>query len=71
MPWQSHACTGEGYRLFRKDRLRRRGGVALHVKEQLECMELCLAMDDEPSESLWVKKKEQTSTGDTVVGLPD
>jgi len=30
-----------GYRLFRKDRQRRRqGGVALYVKEQLECMEL-------------------------------
>ena len=33
----------DGYRLFRKDRpTRRGGGVALYVKEQLECIELCL-----------------------------
>jgi len=32
----------DGYTLFRKERPRRRGGgVALYVKEQLECMELC------------------------------
>ena len=31
-----------GYRLFRKDRpTRRGGGVALYVKEQLECIQLC------------------------------
>jgi len=33
----------DGYRLFRKDRpTRRGGGVALYVKEQLECIELGL-----------------------------
>jgi len=32
----------DGYRLFRKDRpTRRGGGVALYVKEQLECIQLC------------------------------
>jgi len=32
----------DGYRLFRKDRpTRRGGGVALYVREQLECIELC------------------------------
>jgi len=33
----------DGYTLFRKDRpTRRGGGVALYVREQLECIELCL-----------------------------
>jgi len=33
----------DGYALFRKDRpTRRGGGVALYVKEQLECIEVCL-----------------------------
>jgi len=38
----------EGYRLFRKDRPRRRGGGdALYVKEQLQCIELGLGADEE------------------------
>jgi len=38
----------DGYRLFRKDRpTRRGGGVALYVREQLECIELCLGPDKE------------------------
>jgi len=45
----------DGYRLFRKDRsTRRSGGVALYVKEKLECIELFLGADDERVESLWV-----------------
>jgi len=37
----------DGYRLFRKDRpTRRGGGVALYVREQLECIELCLGADE-------------------------
>ena len=37
-----------GYRLFRKDRpTRQGGGVALYVREQLECIELCLGVDEE------------------------
>jgi len=49
------------YRLFRKDRLGRQGGgVALYVREELECMELCLGMDGEPTESLRVRIKEKT-----------
>ena len=41
----------DGCRLFRKDRLGRRGGrVALDVREQLESMELCLGLDDDPTE---------------------
>jgi len=38
----------DGYRLFRKDRpTRRGGGVALYVREQLECIELCLGANEE------------------------
>jgi len=59
-----------GYRVFRKDRQGRcRGGVALYVKGQLECMELHLGMDEEPTESLQVKIKGRAGTGDITVGV--
>jgi len=48
----------DDYTLFRKDRpTRRGGGVALYVREQLECIELCLRADEEQVESLWVRIK--------------
>ncbi|PKU35905.1 hypothetical protein llap_13795 [Limosa lapponica baueri] len=60
----------EGYRFFRKDRLGRQGGgVALYVNEQLECMELHLGMDEDPTKSLWVKIKGNTGAGDVTVGV--
>jgi len=38
----------DGYTLFRKDGPTRRGGrVGLYVREQLECIELCLGADEE------------------------
>jgi len=38
----------DGYTPFRKGRpTRRGGGAALHVREQLECTELCLGADEE------------------------
>lgn len=41
----------EGSRPFRKDRLGRRGrGVALCVREQQKCAELCLGVDDESAD---------------------
>ncbi|GAB0193035.1 hypothetical protein GRJ2_001768800 [Grus japonensis] len=53
----------EGYRLFRKDRQGRQGGgVALYVNDQLQCMELHLGMNEEPTESLWVRIKGRTGT---------
>ncbi|PKU32688.1 nedd4-binding protein 2-like 2 [Limosa lapponica baueri] len=56
--------------LFRKDRLGRRGGgVALYIKDQLECMGLQLWMDEDPTESLWVKIKGSTGAGDVTVGV--
>ena len=60
----------EGYRLFRKDRQGRRGGdVALYVNDQLECMELCLGMDEDPTKSRWVRIKGRTGRGDIIVGV--
>ncbi|GAB0204588.1 hypothetical protein GRJ2_002924400 [Grus japonensis] len=60
----------EGYRLFRKDRQGRRGGgVTLYVNDQLECMELHMGMDEEPTKSLWVRIKGRAGTGDTIVGV--
>ncbi|GAB0182364.1 cAMP-dependent protein kinase inhibitor alpha [Grus japonensis] len=54
----------EGYRLFRKYRQGRQGeDVALYVNDQLECMELCLGMDEELTESLWVRIKGRAGTG--------
>lgn len=45
------------------------GGIDLDVRRQLECMLLCLGMDDEPAESLWVRFKVQACMDGTVVGL--
>jgi len=44
----------EGYKLFRKDRpTRQSGGVALYMREQLDCIKLCLGVEGEQVESLW------------------
>ena len=60
----------ERYRLFRKDRQGRRGGgVTLYANDQLECMELHLAMDEELTQSLWVRIKGRAGTGDIIEGV--
>ncbi|GAB0190262.1 hypothetical protein GRJ2_001491500 [Grus japonensis] len=60
----------EGYRLFRKDRQGRQGGgVALYINDQLECMELHLGMDEELTESLWVRIKGSAGAGDVIAGV--
>ena len=57
-----------GYRLFRRDRQGRRdGGVAMYVKQGLDCVEL--QVDSSKVESLWVRIKGQTNTGDVVLGV--
>ncbi|GAB0203090.1 hypothetical protein GRJ2_002774600 [Grus japonensis] len=61
----SHDWTAvmDGYVLFRKDRpARRGGGAALYVRE-LECIELCIGMDEERVESLQVRIKGQANMG--------
>ena len=51
---------------FRKDRpARRGGGVALYVREQLECIKLHLGVNDDGVENLWVGIKGQANMGDT------
>jgi len=45
--------------------------VFLSVSDQLECMELCLGMDEELTESLWVRIKGRAGTGDVIVGVLD
>jgi len=48
----------DGYRLFGKDRpTRRGGGVALYMREQLECIELCLGAEEEHVKSLRIRTK--------------
>jgi len=61
----------EGYRLFRKDRQGRSGGgVALYVGDHLDCMQLCLGMYEELTESLsCVRIKGKTGTGDIKVEI--
>ena len=60
----------EGYMLFRKDRVGRRGGgVELYTKERLECMELYLRTGDKAIESLRVRIRRQTGTGDAVLDV--
>lgn len=46
------------YVLLRKDRPERQGGGgALYVTEQVKCIKLCLGVDEEWIENLWVKIK--------------
>lgn len=43
----------DGYGLFRKDKPGRQGGeVALYMREQRECMELCPGLYNESADSL-------------------
>jgi len=59
-----------GYTLIRKGRpTRQSGGVTLYVREQLECIELCLGGDEEGVESLWVRIKGQAHTSDIIVRM--
>lgn len=36
---------------------------------QLECMDVCLGLDEEPSERLWAVTKEQSTMGDIAEGI--
>lgn len=54
--------------LFRKDgKGRQREGVALYVREQLDYMELCSGIGEEPMESLWIRIKGRTGKSDIIV----
>ncbi|KAK4806962.1 hypothetical protein QYF61_027329 [Mycteria americana] len=55
----------EGYRLFRRDRQGRRGGgVALYVRERLDCT--ALTVSDNVVENLWVRIRKVENKGDVV-----
>lgn len=41
-------------------------GFRLYVSDQLECMELCLRMEEELTESLWVRVNRRVGTGDII-----
>ena len=61
--WRDESCGWcvaiDGYRLFRRDKQGRRGGgVAMYVKQGLDCVEL--EVGDGKVESLWVRIKGQT-----------
>lgn len=42
-------------------------GESPFMEEKQEFMELCLQMDDELAETLWVRIRGQTKAGDTMV----
>lgn len=51
-----------------KDSLERTGvGFALFVRDQLKCRALCVAINEKPTERLWVWIKERMSKGDIIV----
>ncbi|GAB0186968.1 mitochondrial enolase superfamily member 1 [Grus japonensis] len=66
--WWDSSCDWsvgmEGYRQGRQG-----GGIALYVNDQLECMELHLGMDEEPTKSLWVRIKGRAGAGNIIAGI--
>lgn len=53
----------EGYRLSSKDRLgSQEGGVTLYINDQLDCTELCLGMNEDPTKGLLVRIKGRAGT---------
>jgi len=68
--WHDWNAVVDSYLPFWKDRpTRRGGGVALYVRKQLECIEVCLRVEEERVESLWVRIKGQARMHDTVMSV--
>ena len=60
-----------GYRLFSRDRQKKRGGgVALYIKKWIEREELSLKHSHKQVESLWVRIRDRGNKGNLVVGVP-
>ena len=58
----------EGYRLFKRDRLGRKGGgVALYIKKDYECVEINNV--DDRVESIWIRIKAKANKTDVIVGV--
>jgi len=63
---KSHDWSGaiDGYRLFKRDRQRRRGrGITLYIRKQTECKGLSQKNSHEQVESLWVRIRDQGKKG--------
>lgn len=62
--------TVEGYCLFRRDRVGRKGGrVALYFQDWIDCEKLPLRKSEEHVESLWVRIRERTNKGHLLLGV--
>lgn len=57
----------EGQRLFRKEKQGDKDGMSPSAVTQLKSMVLPLGMDEEPTESLWVRTKGRKWTHDITV----
>lgn len=63
-------CCSRGIQALQKGQEeKRRGGRFAHYVSVHLCMELCLGMEKDPMESLWVRIKEKTGKGDSIVGV--
>ena len=59
----SHPELGlTGYVMFRKDRIRRGGGIVLYIKESIQAYEIKLEKEAECEEALWGNIVTGTST---------
>ena len=68
--WTNNDITGaelglEGYVMFRKDRMGRRGGVLLYIKETIPAYEVQLQEEADCNEVIWCK----LVTGHTTVTI--
>ena len=66
----SHSWSAlmEGYRLFRRDRLGRKGGgVDLYIKKDYECVEINNV--DDRVECIWIRIKAKANKTDVLVGV--
>lgn len=43
------------------------GGVTIYINDQQQCMELCLGMDKEPTQSLWIRIRRNAGTDDIML----
>lgn len=69
MWWDSSRYWVQWMKWMNGSSLEREGGHILYVREQQECMELCLGMDGEPDGRLCVRISGQTNMADIVAGV--
>lgn len=59
----------DGYRIFRKARQRRAGGIMLYIKKLLDYTVPKYQTGDMPAEGFWVKVRVRRNLGDDVIGV--